>query len=74
MAAHVVFEDAGKDGNGMKEMDCFDRNRVRSEEEMRLLKKLRAANALVDCLLAGNIMSWLFSLVLAVALVLALNI
>ena len=58
----------------MEEFVCIDRNRVRSEEEMRLLKKLRAANARVDCLLAGNIMSWMFSLVLAVALVLALNI
>ena len=58
----------------MEEFDCIDRNRVRSEEEMRLIKKLRTANARVDCLLAGNIMSWLFSLALAVALVFSLNI
>lgn len=58
----------------MKEIGCCDRNRVRTEEEMELLERLRTEKARVDCLLVGNILSWLFSLALAVALVVALNV
>lgn len=57
----------------MKEIGCLDRNRVRTEEEMVLLERLRAEKARVDCLLVGNILSWMFSVALAVALVVALS-
>ena len=58
----------------MDEFDCLDGNRVRSEYEMKLLERLRHEKAANDCLLVGNMVSWLFSLVLAIALVFALNI
>lgn len=58
----------------MKEIDCFDGDRVRSEEEMKLLEQLRHEKAANDCLLIGNMVSWVFSLLLAIALVVALNV
>lgn len=57
----------------MKEIGYLDRNRVRTEQEVELMRKLRQEKARTDCLLVGNILSWLFSVALAVALVLAVN-
>ncbi len=57
----------------MKEIGYLDRNRVRTEEEIELLRKLRREKARTDCLLVGNILSWLLSVALAVVLVLAVN-
>lgn len=58
----------------MEEFDCLDGNRVRSEYEMKLLERLRQEKATSDCLLVGNLISWAFSLALAVILVIVINV